>query len=421
MPITPFSFVSASLPKRKAKQLKRAFPFLRLSQAQEATAKALGYPSWYQCLRSGSNGRPSPSDQMVDPATRALRHCHQANTIADLGIPLASADRWMRGWGLTGFPVLPPQEAIPLFYLWSNVLDTHRSVDFTEEELAAFGDRNYSKYPDIDRPERICEGVILGPNGRYPYFALEPRLAATRIPTYLGGARDTFHIEDDGDLLALMIPGVGDKFGVFKRDITDLLNVVQYEWHLKTPSPKTGITCLPGLIDQALSRPEAFIALSFRASLTDGEPQSFDRFCIPALRGREFAEFLRNKGSIDFTKVQWFCDVPAQGVLSCSHEVFTALLLPTQGNLPPTLPFMDAAMCASPCAPIYSYPFKTAPMHVDEYDINLERLAIYPLAYNFSSRNGGDDGDGFDGDGPDADPSPSDPRARSPYADTTSA
>ena len=47
-----FVFSSPNLPKAKARQLHKAFPFLSLSTAQEMTARALGYPSWFEWLRT---------------------------------------------------------------------------------------------------------------------------------------------------------------------------------------------------------------------------------------------------------------------------------------------------------------------------------------------------------------------------------
>ena len=58
-----FVFSSPNLPKAKARQLHKAFPFLSLSTAQEMTARALGYPSWFECAKRGTSGPPSLDDQ----------------------------------------------------------------------------------------------------------------------------------------------------------------------------------------------------------------------------------------------------------------------------------------------------------------------------------------------------------------------
>ena len=58
-----FVFSSPNLPKAKARQLHKAFPFLSLSTAQEMTARALGYPSWFECAKRGTSGPPSHGDQ----------------------------------------------------------------------------------------------------------------------------------------------------------------------------------------------------------------------------------------------------------------------------------------------------------------------------------------------------------------------
>ncbi|MDZ4127664.1 MAG: hypothetical protein U1E02_26375 [Hydrogenophaga sp.] len=74
MAISPFVFSSESLPRLKAKQLSKVFPFLRLSTAQEATAQALGYSSWYECIQRGTKGKASLSDQDAGMPVRVGRY-----------------------------------------------------------------------------------------------------------------------------------------------------------------------------------------------------------------------------------------------------------------------------------------------------------------------------------------------------------
>ncbi len=118
-----FVFSSDNLPKQKAKQLFKTFPFLKLSTAQEATARALGYSSWYECIHQGAKGEQSPSDQDAGIPTRVARYYHQANTLTTFGITPFEADLWVRAWGLTGHPTFPPEQARPLYYKWREVLD----------------------------------------------------------------------------------------------------------------------------------------------------------------------------------------------------------------------------------------------------------------------------------------------------------
>lgn len=59
MAISPFVFSSDSLPKLKAKQLSTTFRFLKLAVAQEATARALGYSIWYECIAGMDSARTS--------------------------------------------------------------------------------------------------------------------------------------------------------------------------------------------------------------------------------------------------------------------------------------------------------------------------------------------------------------------------
>jgi len=91
MAITPFVYLSENLPRLKAKQLFKTFHFLKLSAAQEATARALGYPSWYECTHHGRKGQPSLSDQDAGMSVRVARYYHQAGVLMGMGITAALA------------------------------------------------------------------------------------------------------------------------------------------------------------------------------------------------------------------------------------------------------------------------------------------------------------------------------------------
>lgn len=99
-----FVFSSPNLPKAKARQLHKAFPFLSLSTAQEMTARALGYPSWFECAKRGTSGPPSLGDQEAGLDTRVVRYYQQANVLINYGVTPHDADRWVRAWGLMGDP-----------------------------------------------------------------------------------------------------------------------------------------------------------------------------------------------------------------------------------------------------------------------------------------------------------------------------
>ncbi len=66
------------------------------------------------------------------------------------------------------------------------------------------------------------------------------------------------------------------------------------------------------------------------------------------------------------------------------------------------LPIFASADQLQPCAPIYSYPFMTAPMASDEYYEVIERNCLVPLDedYDGSDDDSGGDDDPSDPNGP---------------------
>lgn len=399
MTISPFVFSSANLPKLKAKQLCKAFPFLKLSVAQEATARALGYASWYSCIQSGTRGEPSEPDQDAGFSVRVHRYYHQAGILTALGITPSDADHWVRSWGLTGRPTMDPREAIPLYYRWEEALQRLARGDMSEDEvMSEWGEADVSKYPDVDRPRRICSGVILGPCGMYPHYAVDPALNA-KIPIYLRGPASLYHYEDDSDVLAMTIPGFN---GVVDDDnpFHPRLNRLQHEWHHGTKHPSSREPVLPKLIDAALSVPDAMVVISQRAMPRPEDMMDFQHVAVACLRARDFAAFLRAKGVLDSEKVIWYREVDVRDLrLETQYG-----LMGYEGEV--QLPVFANAAKHSPALPLYSYPFMAAPMHADEYSVGRERVCLLPLDedYDEDTNDGGwDDGD------PNA-PSTDDPR-----------
>lgn len=102
VPISPSFFVPSHIghAKRKAKQLRRAFPRLTLSLAQQVTAKAFGFPDWHwldQAIKQG--WASSPIDASVGPA-------------------LVQARRETQLWALTNGASLSAPEAEDFQAIW---------------------------------------------------------------------------------------------------------------------------------------------------------------------------------------------------------------------------------------------------------------------------------------------------------------
>lgn len=413
MAITPFVFKSENLPRIKAKQLNKAFPFLKLAAAQEATARALGYSSWFECTRRGTQGEPSLSDQAAGMPVRVGRYYHQAGTLMSIGITPSEADIWVRGWGLTGEPSLAPERSLSQFYLWKNAIEEVERGEITEEQLMEQFDVDNSKYPEITHPMWVCPGVIIGPTSfKYPRYALDPALQA-KIPMYLRGPAGNYHCQDDTDVLTLCIPGFPE-VQVYRDLARDRLSWVQHEWHFGEKHPHSNEPWLPGMISRALAQPDDMVVLSQRA-MPDG-PSDFDfsRCAVACLRGRDFAAFLLSKGVVDHTKVVWYQNLDTRQFQGACHAVQDSLFWNGQPNL---TVFVDAHK-HSPSLPLYSYPFKTAPMHVDEFSDYMEHACLLPLNQDYPDDNGDGDDGGDDGlpypNWDDSGPSSAIPKMREP-------
>lgn len=416
MAISPFVFTSDNLPRLKAKQLVKTFPFLKLAAAQEATARALGYASWYECTTKGAHGSPSLPDEKAGIPVRVARYYHQASVLMGLGITPMEADVWVRGWGLTGRPTLAPQKATPLYYFWLDIIERLERGEITEDQAIKESDGDdESKYPEIDLPHRVCPGVILGPCGKYPNYAVDPLINAN-IPTYLRGPYNLYHYEDDGDVLAMCVPG-------FPFDVRPpllgppRLNVIQYEWHHGEKHPESNEPLIPKMVKAALDHRDALIAISYRAMPNERGAISFDNFAVACLCGGDFARFLQAKGVINPEKVIWYRDISASELDFSWREHLGYLSIDRLGvngfaglDGAKLLPIFKIAEKHKPGPPIYSYPFMTAPMHEDEYSAFIERMSLLPLDQDYQDDHGGNDGGGGNGgdDVPPWDPAPSD-------------
>ena len=379
-----FVFSSPNLPKAKARQLHKAFPFLSLSTAQEMTARALGYPSWFECAKRGTSGPPSLGDQEAGLDTRVVRYYQQANVLINYGVTPHDADRWVRAWGLTGRPTLALKHAAPLFYEWDSALNAFERGDIDEETFLdehgdhpdAYGDNKYH----IDRPARLTSSVIVGPMSRYPIFAVHPALSA-QIPIYMRGPIGMYHYEDDVDLLALYAP---DFPYPEDDDYHERFNWVHHEWHYGRQHPLAHFPMLPHLIAQARSNPDELFVLTNRAMpLTgEGEAYDFDRRAVACLLGNDFAEFLLNKGVVNSSAVIWFNDVAID-------DTPTTYGFSNRFDKAQKLPIFSASRKYQTSLPIYSYPFMRAPMADAEYQRLEEIECVLPLREDYSHDEGG--------------------------------
>lgn len=396
MAITPFVFKSENLPRLKAKQLSKAFPFLKLAAAQEATARALGYASWYECTSKGTHGEPSLPDLEAGMPTRIGRYYHQAGVLIGLGIAPSEADIWVRGWGLTGKPTLAPERAVPQYYLWKNLLDELARGEITEEFLISECSVERAKYPEINRPIEVCPGVIVGPLGRYPHYAVDPAINA-KIPIYLRGPSALYHYEDDVDVLVMCVPGFPDRTPSKER-VFPRLSWVQHEWHYGEMHPDADEMCVPNMVAAALAIPDSKVVIAQRAMPEGRTGFNFDLCALACLTGKDFAAYLLAKGDLDTSKVIWYQNIDSSR-FQTSHMSKHA---PHDWDNPVNLVVFDDADKHQPSLPLYSYPFMNAPMGSDETAGIQEAACLLPLDRDYpeDDDDGGDDDEEWDDDGP---------------------
>lgn len=393
---TPFVFSSVNLPRLKAKLLHKTFPFLSLSVAQEATARALGYSSWYACTHQGTRGVPSLSDQVAGLSTRVWRYYHQANVLIGLGLTPSDADLWVRAWGLTGRPTLAREYAVPLYYRWNDTLEQLDRGEISEDQAIELWASGSGKYPEIERPVRVCPGVILGPCGKYPHYAVDPAINAS-IPMYFRGPFSQYHYEDDGDVLALTVEGfpVRERH---RRKFFDRLNQIQHEWHYGVKHPNSKELIIPQLVTAALSSPDSMVQISQRAMPSLERGFEFGQYAVACLRGRDFASLLMSKGALDSAKVVWYHNIPPRAL----NNNWIGLGQCDFGEWPDDhlLPIFVNADKHHPSFPLYSYPFMKAPLHSHEYSGALEDVCLLPLDQDYESDEDDEDDDSDDDNDP---------------------
>jgi len=169
---------------------------------------------------------------------------------------------------------------------------------------------------------------------------------------------------------------------------------IQHEWHFGTKCPHLQEPCIPALVEKALDRPEDYVILTIRQAPTAKRDiydlDVFDpgRLVAACLCGRDFAAFLRSKGSLDNLEVTWFMDVKFR------PEVEWWQFLDGDDHIVDLddieLPFLSPGN-GQRCAPIYSYPFKRAPMASAEYN-SMETQFLLPLNNDYPED---DDDEGY--------------------------
>jgi len=218
---------------------------------------------------------------------------------------------------------------------------------------------------------------------------VDPALNA-RIPAYLRGQSSLYHYEDDGDVLAMTVKGFPNMPWHADPHLPRL-GSIQHEWHFGVKHPDLREMILPTLENAALAMPDAMVVISHRAMRGEGIELDFQKTALACLRGRDFAAFLRDKGRVDTAKIVWYRNVDIHEL----DRIFASPFHDIYWGEGPKLPVFLDAINRQPSLPLYSYPFKTAPMHSDEYSIGSERTCLLPLGEDYPPDD--DEGEGDEG------------------------
>lgn len=336
-----FAPSSIKFVKSKAKQLQRAFPGLQLSKAQEATAIALGYKSFFD-LKSrldGSSDGTSIYSEDLTTVDRLTRRHHQFCALVDTAkLPANLVAYFIRVWNLTS--------RAP-----ASNLD-----DFDHPYARMFYFANHPDRTDDDDGEDaiIRDGVCCGTSGgynRHSYFALDC-INYHKLPPYFRSTTSTFLTFEDGKSLPLL-------FGEHDEGNNGLEELCQNHWHAEWFNGSTNKreTSLASFRQDAINHPNDWFALSVRTTDLSATDRSI---YIPALRGDKFVEFIDSKGDFSVSDVKWFA-----AKIKDHHALFQTKIL-TIGKLR-----IDQSK-VTPISPIYHYPFKFKPMGLLEYVTSIE-------------------------------------------------
>lgn len=334
-----FFYEAESFPAKKAKLLQKAFPHLKLADAQEVTAKALGYSSWFECKKTGLQDKSGPFDQSLDLETLIERQFQQALCLMKIGICSADADKWVRGWGLTGDATLEFKDAIPRYTYWDSLLTSYENGEIDDEAMDALFPGEYFVGDEVrKRPERVYEGVILGPmpafeNSRFwasHQFKKDCReplrnfacyafsyQAMENFPKYFKGNSSIFHPNEPGNFL---VKKYLEKLNIEIWDQTIIDSCLDLEMNF-------GENGLSGYEDRSLVKdlisfikifPNEKYIISNHPACNHGIID-FGLRNIATLNGNDFIKLLEEK-EVDLNKVVWFENIPIQNRIKTNYR-----------------------------------------------------------------------------------------------------
>ena len=353
-----FTPESINYVKNKAKKLQKANPGMELSLAQEATSCALGYQSWFDCqhrLRGATeNGRSGFDEDLLLPEFYARRH-HQYCKLVEVGkLPPGHAEIVVRAWGLSSKN--PSAHYQQLQHPLTELLADISAVEAGNIDWELTG---WDSPPEIIS-NHIALGHIAGAKRRY--YVLD-HWAYNQLPAYMRGNGMAFLDFESGLALGLFFPelkSLADEGGAYLSQHAPY----HYDWYLGRQGHQGRLdrnVSLGELRATVARSPAEWFPLSFRTVFNSEGDFSNDKEYIVALKGREFAQFIEEKGELSLADTQWFL-VPKEQKrnympgFSAKESFLNALQIDD----------LEA------CPPVYHSPFKHGPMDVFEYNWGTE-------------------------------------------------
>ena len=343
--------------KNKSKQLQKAMPGMQLSEAQEATAIALGFDSWFDCTkRCPSDSKTNAIvDEDLDQNALINRRHHQYCSLVSAGnIGPGEASRFVRAWGLTSKS--PTTFINKYVHPYTHVIENISAVNN--------GSLDPLEQGWDSEPEIIGEGVVLGHIGtKNQFFVLDHKTANT-LPAFMKGNSACFLSFEPGLALPLFLSAMNASKDEIEKGVK-YLNIYEpwhFEWRFNKPSNdriNSMNISLSMLHEAAIKHPNDWFPLSYRSVFPEDSNDDSIKEYIPALKGHDFSEFIETQGKLKIGHVQWF-EVPKQE----SFRIFSPF------NKQPHFPLNISELV--PCGPIYHSPFKHGPMYKIEYEAGVE-------------------------------------------------
>jgi hypothetical protein len=353
-----FTPESINYVKNKAKKLQKANPGMELSLAQETTSSALGYQSWFDCqhrLRGTTEkGRAVFDEDLPSLEFYARRH-YQYCVLVEVGkLPPGHAEIVVRTWGLSSKNSSAHFQE--LHHPFTELLADVSAVEAGDIDW----ERKGWDYP----PEKINDHIALGhiAGAKRRYYVLD-HWAYNQLPAYMRGNAMAFLDFESGLSLGLFFPELKSLADDGEAYLS-LYAPYHYDWYLGRQGHQSkveGNVSLAELEATTARSPTDWFPLSFRSVFNTEGDFSNNKEYIVALKGREFAQFIRDKGELALADTQWF-SVPKQ----------------QKRNYMPG--FTEKEFLLNPlrvddleaCSPVYHSPFKHGPMDALEYNWSTE-------------------------------------------------